>query len=86
MTPRLIGAPLALAEPLYREASPAYRQTLVPVVILQGEADPIVAMSQATAMKSAELLSIPEAGHFDLIHPGTEAFPLLVTAIEGLLP
>ncbi len=86
MTPKLIGAPLAAAEETYREASPAFLALTAPVVVLQGEADPIVPMSQATAMQTAQRVIIPEAGHFDLIHPGTAAFPLLLDAIEGLLP
>ena len=57
----------------------------VPVVLIQGAADTIVPISQARAMASAREVLIEDAGHFDLIHPGTPAFPALIEILEDLL-
>ena len=59
----------------------------VPVVLIQGTADPIVPMTQAEALARAPavaLRTLPDAQHFDLIHPATAAFEVLVEAIESL--
>ena len=71
----------------YRALSPAFLRYRMPVVLLQGDADPIVPPSQAAALPGATVHALPGAGHFDLIHPGGEAFARLLSVLrEGLSP
>jgi acetyl esterase/lipase len=68
----------------YQEASPANLSLPVPVVLLQGSGDPIVPPSQAEAMPGARVRMLEGAGHFDLIHPGTTAFDVLLGELEQI--
>lgn len=77
----------------YRQASPMYRlPTRVPTTLIQGTSDAIVPMSQAEAYYESAQRHAPEvrmtlrrvegAGHFDLIHPGTDAWQQLLEALS----
>ena len=69
----------------YRALSPAFLRYRMPVVLLQGDADPIVPPAQAAALPGATVQMLPGAGHFDLIHPDGEAFARLLSVLrEGL--
>jgi acetyl esterase/lipase len=69
----------------YRALSPAFADFAMPVVTLQGRADPIVPATQASAPPAARPVFLPEAGHFDLIDPRGAAFARLLTVLrEGL--
>jgi acetyl esterase/lipase len=71
----------------YRALSPAFLRYRMPVILLQGHADPIVPPAQAAALPGATVHALPGAGHFDLIHPGGEAFARLLAVLrEGLSP
>ncbi|MHA7815464.1 MAG: alpha/beta hydrolase family protein [Pseudohaliea sp.] len=75
------GAPAAR----YRALSPAFLRYTMPVVLLHGDADAIVPPAQAAALPGATVHALPGAGHFDLIHPGGEAFRRLLAVLrEGL--
>lgn len=78
------GIPRDLPE-RYRKASPVNLSLPVPVVLLQGSDDPIVPPSQAEAMPGARVQMLEGAGHFDLIHPGTTAFGVLLDELEQIL-
>lgn len=69
----------------YRDASPAALPSPVPVRLLQGSEDSIVPANQAQAMSRARVRFIPGAGHFDLIHPGTAAFTVVVEELQVML-
>ena len=74
------------AEPgRYAQASPVALGVPVPVVLLQGGADRVVPPAQADALDGARVSALPEAGHYDLIHPGTPAFTRIVALLEELL-
>ncbi len=36
--------------------------------------------------KRYQVIKIPRAGHFDLIHPRTEAWSILIDALSGVFP
>lgn len=80
----LDGAPEAQPE-RYAEASPAALGVAVPAVLLQGGADTIVDPAQADALPGGRVVLLPEAGHFDLIHPQTPAFGRIVALLEDVL-
>ena len=71
--------PLALAAVMRRPANPVFSHerlaTLgLPVLIVNGERDPVVALGQqlAASLKNARSVTVPNAAHFDL--PKHEAF------------
>ena len=84
-TPRLMGGMAEEHPTRYAQGSPAELGTSLPSVLLHGDADTIVPLEQATAMPSATLHQIEGAGHFDLIHPKTPAFGMLLAEIERTL-
>lgn len=55
------------------------------VFLLRGLQDTIVG-SEQQQLDGAEVIDIPGAGHFDLIHPETEAFELVLETIRNLYP
>lgn len=69
----------------YAAASP--RELTLPqaTILLHGDVDSIVPLAQAQAITAAETRVVEGAGHFDLIHPGTAAFPALVRALNDVL-
>ena len=69
----------------YRVASVRIEDIIVPVIVVIGDADPIVDLTQVESFSSEQLRTIPEAGHFDLIHPETPAFKVVKSTVEHLL-
>lgn len=89
---QLMGGPPARWPDRYQQASPMYRLPAnVPTTLIQGTSDTIVPMSQAEAYYESARLNegggriklrrVAGAGHFDLIHPGTEAWQQLLEAL-----
>ena len=85
VTPELMGGRPEERPGRYAQASPAVLGTSIPTVLLQGSADAIVPPAQARALPGAELRLLEGAGHFDLVHPGTPAFGVLLAALEEVL-
>jgi acetyl esterase/lipase len=69
----------------YQLASPAAQPVSLPTVLIQGSVAPIVPMSQARALPGASLRKVPGAGHFDLIHPQSSAFTVLMEELGAML-
>ncbi len=78
----------------YRHASPLHHlPTTVATTLIQGTSDTIVPMSQAEAYYESAHQHDPEApvslrpvegaGHFDLIHPGTDAWQQLLEVLAN---
>lgn len=81
----LDGDPQTVPE-RYREASPALAgDSGLRLQLLHGSADDVVPLAQSRDMPNAGLEVLEGAGHYDLIHPGTQAFPALLRAIEKVL-
>jgi acetyl esterase/lipase len=85
MTQRLMGGMPQEYPNRYAQASPTELGLAVPSVLLHGDADSIVPFGHAGAVTSARIRRIGGAGHFDLIHPLTPAFPMLLEELEALL-
>ena len=79
MTSRFMGGGPDAVD--YRAASPSAQALHIPTSIIQGAADPIVPPAQARAVSGAAVVEVPSAGHFDLIHPGTAALPVLLRVL-----
>lgn len=70
----------------YRDASPAtVAETALPIHLVHGSADDVVPLAQSRDMPHSGLEVLEGAGHYDLIHPGTQAFPALLRAIDAVL-
>ena len=65
----------------YHAANPAEGVLHKRTILLQGNADRIVPPEQAE-LNGAKAVNIETAGHFDWIHPGTEAFQVLLSTLE----
>ena len=68
----------------YHAANPAEKTPHPNTVLLHGSADEIVPVQQA-AIEGARPVIVDGAGHFDWVHPGTEAFRTLLTTLEEIL-
>lgn len=65
----------------YHAANPAEKALHQRSVTLQGDADAIVPPAQAE-LRAATTKMLDGAGHFDWIHPHTEAFQLLLATLD----
>jgi len=92
VAPLLGGEPAGVSERLHR-ASPIERLPLgLPQVLVVGELDTIVPAGQAeryaaaaaAAGESVRVLPIPAAGHFELVVPGSVAWPSVRDAVLEL--
>jgi len=78
------GTPTKVPE-RYQIASPVLLTLLPNTVLVQGADDTIVSPVHALSAASRagiNLLPVPGAGHFDLVHPGSIAWPLILQALD----
>ncbi|MFK8042926.1 alpha/beta hydrolase family protein [Congregibacter sp.] len=85
VTEPFMGTSAASNPDAYAEASPASLPTRVPVRLLRGAEDGIVGPEQMTAMTRASMMELPGAGHFDWVHPDTDAYNSILDAIFDVL-
>ena len=85
MVPKFMGDDSYGPNDAYREASVRIEDITVPVIVVISDADPIVGSNQVESFSLEQLITIPEAGHFDLIHPETPAFKVVKSTVEQVL-
>lgn len=68
----------------YRDASVTLSAINVPVAIVIGKEDPIVGATQVAVFNAGQVTTVEDAGHFDVIHPETEAFKAVLTALAAI--
>ncbi|WP_156412750.1 alpha/beta hydrolase [Pseudohongiella spirulinae] len=68
----------------WRAANPVQQRLHPRTLLLAGDADAIVPLSQAQVAGISTLIQ-PGAGHFDWVHPGTPAFNLFVQMVRNAL-
>ncbi|HAX04038.1 MAG TPA: hypothetical protein DCX77_00035 [Acidimicrobiaceae bacterium] len=68
----------------YRDASVTLSAINVPVAIVIGKEDPIVGATQVAVFNAWQVTTVEDAGHFDVIHPETEAFKAVLTALKAI--
>ena len=92
VTPLMGGTPSTVPD-RYRTVSPIERVPIGQhVVLIHGDADPIVPLAQSRTFVarerasggSAELTVIPGAGHFDLVAPQSDAWSLVLREVRAL--
>jgi len=69
----------------YHAANPAEKTPHANTVLLYGSEDDVVPAEQASLIKGARTVKVDGAGHVDWMHPGTEAFNVLLKTIEEML-
>ena len=85
MVPKFMGDDSYRPSAAYEAASVGIEAITVPTIVVIGDADPIVGTNQVESFSLDQLRTIPEAGHFDLIHPETIAFDVVKSTVEQLL-
>jgi acetyl esterase/lipase len=84
MVAKLMGDGAYRPDTRYQEASVARSRLRVPVKIIIGSEDPIVSFEQVAPFAPSYVSIAAGAGHFDLIHPQTNAFSLITSTVEVL--
>ena len=85
MVSEFLGGSLEEYPLIYREASVIPERVSVSARLLLGTEDPIVGVDQLAGFRPEQVRLLPGAGHFDLIHPGTAAFPILLETLAALI-
>lgn len=86
MVSQFLGGSLEEYPLVYREASVTPARVSAPARLLLGTEDPIVGVDQLAGFRPEQMQLVAGAGHFDLIHPGTAAFPILLETLKTLIP
>ena len=68
----------------YRDASVTINAINIPIAVVIGKEDPIVGASQVAVFDAIQITTVDGAGHFDVIHPETEAFSAVLAALEAM--
>ena len=84
VVPAFMGGSFENRSDDYHAANPAEKTPHPNTVLLHGGSDEIVPVAQAT-MPGASTVMVEGAGHFDWIHPGTEAFRTLLSTLQEML-
>ncbi|WP_340680291.1 alpha/beta hydrolase [Paraglaciecola sp.] len=80
-TSQFMGGSAAELPAEYGLANPLLQLLNSHTVLLQGDADSIVPVTQATALNVPVVME-QDAGHFDWIHPGSPAFQSLLNQLD----
>lgn len=83
-TPAFMGGSYDNRTEQYHAANPAEKTPHPNTVLLHGSVDDIVPVDQAS-MTGARTVMVEGAGHFDWVHPGTEAFNVLLQTLQDML-
>ncbi|MBT8145878.1 MAG: alpha/beta hydrolase [Gammaproteobacteria bacterium] len=84
VTPAFMGGSPEDQAAAYFDANPGNHGVHSPTILLQGDIDQIVPLSQAT-LPAANTRISNGAGHFDWVHPGTPAFRELLQILASEL-
>ena len=84
MVARFMGDDAYSPDESYRDASVTLNAIDVPVAVVIGKEDPIVGATQVAAFDAIQVATVNGAGHFDVIHPETDAFKAVLTALEAI--
>ena len=84
MVQKLMGASYTDSPEHYRAASVLSSEITVPAHLITGSLDGIVGDDQLVGFTRNQVVRIPDAGHFDLIHPENMAFDILVDVLLSL--
>jgi acetyl esterase/lipase len=80
-TPLFMGGDVVERAQEYFDANPGNHGLAENTVLMQGDIDEIVPLSQST-LPGARTIVVPSAGHFDWSHPETQAFDRLLELLD----
>lgn len=83
MVEELMGTTYVDSPEHYFAASVMRPEIRVPAHLIHGSLDKIVGEDQQAGFGSNQIIRIPDAGHFDLIHPNSTAFDILVDLLSS---
>jgi pimeloyl-ACP methyl ester carboxylesterase len=83
MVEELMGTPYVDSPEHYFAASVMRPEIRVPAHLIHGSLDKIVGEDQLAGFGSNQIIRITDAGHFDLIHPNSTAFDILVDLLSS---
>ena len=86
MAQELMGTTYADSPEQYHAASVMGPDIKVPAHLIRGSLDRIVGADQLAGFAPHQTVQIPDAGHFDLIHPEHRAFNVLVDLLVSVNP
>lgn len=81
---QFIGGSLEESRDTYRAANPALKELHPNTVLMHGEIDAIVPLSQIESLSEQKIV-VPGAGHFDWIHAQTDSYKQLVQQLKQAL-
>jgi len=85
MVREFLGGDLEDQLDIYQAASVEPHKLPVPATLLLGTEDPIVGIDQIAGFPPEQMRLIEGAGHFDLIHPKTAAFAIVLEKLNLLI-
>jgi pimeloyl-ACP methyl ester carboxylesterase len=84
VTPAFMGGTYENRSDDYHAANAAEKTPHPNTVLLHGSSDEIVSSAQAS-IAGARTVIVDGAGHFDWVHPGTQAFSTLLSTLQEML-
>ncbi len=83
--PQLLGGNSRAEPERWAQADPARMPPLnIPVILIHGDRDPIVPLSQSENFAGSELRVVKGGGHFDMVSPHSDAFGVIATELRRL--
>jgi acetyl esterase/lipase len=82
MVGEFLGESVEQLPNIYQTASVMPSRVSAPAVLLLGTEDPIIGLDQLAGFPPEQVRLVSGAGHFDLIHPDTAAFAIVLEVLE----
>jgi len=85
MVGEFLGVSVEQHPKIYQTASVVPSRVSEPALLLLGTEDPIIGLDQLAGFPPEQVRLVSGAGHFDLIHPDTPAFAIVLEVLEALI-
>ncbi len=85
MVGEFLGVSVEQHPNIYQTASVMPSRVSAPAVLLLGTEDPIIGLDQLAGFPPEQVRLVSGAGHFDLIHPDTPAFAIVLEVLEAFI-
>lgn len=85
MVGEFLGVSVEQHPNIYQTASVVPSRVSAPAVLLLGTEDPIIGLDQLAGFPPEQVRLVSGAGHFDLIHPDTPAFAIVLEVLEAFI-
>ena len=85
MVGEFLGVSVEQHPNIYQTASVVPSRVSEPALLLLGTEDPIIGLDQLAGFPPEQVRLVSGAGHFDLIHPDTPAFAIVLEVLEAFI-